>query len=129
MGRAKKIVTGANTPVTPAPVTPAPAQPLEAQLRAQLVAVQSEIQRIHFEDSPERVQVALRLAGLQVRAWDLEAQLAADINVRLACARQSAAWAEQQIRASKALSVDLLRDLFAKAEQMQRHQGALKDLK
>ena len=125
MGRAKKIVTTtvANTPVTPAPVT------LEAELRAQLVQVQAEIQRIHLEDSPERVQVALRLAGLQVRAWDLEGQLSSDINIRLACARQSASWAEQQIRAAKALSTDLLRDLFLKAEAMQQHSSAMKGLK
>jgi hypothetical protein len=124
MGRAKKIVS---TP-TGAPVAPAPVA-LKVQLRAQLQTVQAEIQRIHLEDSPERVQVALRLAGLQVRAWDLEGLLTSDVNVRLACARKSASWAEQQIRAAKAMSVDLLRDLFTKAEQMERHSSNLKDLK
>lgn len=75
------------------------------------------------------MQTTLRLAGLQQRAWDLEGQLSQDINVRLACARQSASWAEQVVRAAKAIQVDLLRELFTKAEAMQRHQGGLKGLK
>lgn len=98
-------------------------------IRRQLAAVRAEIQRIHAEDSPAAGAVALRLAELHGRVWNLEELLATDVNVRLACARQAASWAEQQIRAAKAISVDILRDLWAKAEQMQRHQGALKDLK
>ena len=75
------------------------------------------------------VATGLRLAGVQQRYWDLRGLLAVDVNEQLACARQSASWAEQQVRAAKALQVDLLRELFNKAEAMERHSSALKDLK
>ena len=84
---------------------------------------------IHQQGNPELVATSLKLAGLHQRMWDLEGRLSGDINVRLACARQSAQWAEQSIRCAKALQVDLLRDLFKKAEAMESHQGALKVLK
>lgn len=101
----------------------------KASLRAQLDAVHAEIQRIHATDSPELINTAIRLAGLHARAWDLEGLLAEDVSVRLACARQSASWSEQLVRASKALQVDLLRDLHAKAEALQRHSSQMKGLK
>lgn len=118
MGRPKKTVDEGSPSRSP--------RGLE-KLRAQLEATQAEIQRLH-EEEPDRMLGALRLAALHARAWDLEGLLATDINVRLACARQSASWAEQQVRAAKAVQVDLLRELFEKAEQMQRHHGALKEL-
>ena len=55
--------------------------------------------------------------------------LASDPNESMGKSRLAMAWGEQHVRASKALQVDILRDLFVKAEAMQRHQGALKDLK
>ena len=124
MGRAKKIVssTPGGAPVAPAPVA------LEAQLRQQLAQVRAEIQAIPSADM-EKVATGLRLAGLQQRMWDLEGQLSPDINVRLACARQSAQWAEQVVRCAKGLQIDLLRELFAKAEAMEKHSSLLKDLK
>lgn len=124
MGRPKKVIPQAATKRAKAPASSG-----EAVIRMQLAAVRAEIQRIHAEDSPASGAVALRLAELHGRVWNLEELVADDVNVRLACARQAASWAEQQIRAAKAMSVDLLRDLWVKAEQMQRHQGALKDLK
>lgn len=128
MGRPKKNVTSpGQTPASPA--GPARASTGTAHLQAALEACQAEIGMIHQLGNPELVATSLKLAGLHQRAWDLEGQLSPDINVRLACARQSAQWAEQGIRCAKALQVDLLRDLFGKAEAMQRHQGALKGLK
>lgn len=98
-------------------------------LRAQLQVAQQEIQRIHADESPERIETSVRLASLQVKVWDIKSQLSLDINEQLACAKQSAQWSEQVIRAQKSTQVDVLRDLFAKAEQMERHSSALKDLK
>lgn len=97
--------------------------------QAQLKKVRAEIAEIHATQDPERVQVALRLAGLQQRMWDMEALAADDVAVRLSCSRQSAMWGEQVVRCAKAVQVDLLRDLFAKSEAMQRHQSSLRDLK
>lgn len=126
MGRSKKNITSPGQTVTsPAGPSPTGTAALEASLRA----CQAEIGDIHAQGNPELVATALRLAGLHQRAWDLEGQLSPDINVRLACARQSASWAEQGIRCAKALQVDLLRELFTKAEAMQRHSSSLKDLK
>jgi hypothetical protein len=95
---------------------------LEVQLRQQLATVQAEIQKIHLTGDVEQVQTALRLAGLQQRVWDLKGQVEPDINVQLACARQSAQWAEQVVRCAKGLQ-------FAKAEAMERHSSLMKGLK
>lgn len=123
MGRAKKIVTQPG----PAPAAQAPGN--EAQLRAQLQAVRDELQALHLTGDAERVSTSLLVAGLTQRMWALESMLAADPNVALAMSRQAAAWGEQHVRAVKAIQVDLLRELFVKAEAMERHQGALRDLK
>lgn len=129
MGRPPKIRT---TSPPPGGATTLPAPPPSAtasSLQADLDAAQREIERIHREEDVGLVATGLRLAGVQQRYWDLRGLLAVDVNEQLACARQSASWAEQQVRAAKALSVDLLRELFAKAEAMERHSSALKDLK
>ncbi|MBL9105180.1 MAG: hypothetical protein JNL82_29815 [Myxococcales bacterium] len=99
------------------------------KLQQQLQAVRDEIADVHATQDPSRMEIALRLAGLQVRRWDLESLLAEDITAQLGCTRQAATWSEQVVRAAKAMQVDLLRDLFAKAEAMQKHQGSLRDLK
>ncbi|WP_434424596.1 hypothetical protein [Nannocystis pusilla] len=98
-------------------------------LQGQVDAAAAEIQRIHSEEDVGQLATNLRLAGVQQRYWDLRSLLATDVNEQLACARQSAGWAEQQVRAAKTVQVDLLRDLFSKAEAMERHSSALKDLK
>lgn len=125
MGRAKKIVssTPSGAPAALAPVA------LEAALRAQLQAVKDELQRTHLTADPDKIGTSMLVAGLTQRLWALESMLAQDPNMSLAMSRQAAAWGEQHVRASKALQVDLLRDLFSKAEQMERHSGALKDLR
>lgn len=127
MGRPPKIKA---TPPPPPGTSPAPpAPPPSGQLQADLLASQAEIERIHREEDVGLVATGMRLAGVQQRYWDLKGLLAQDVNEQLACARQSASWAEQQVRAAKALQVDLLRELFNKAEAMERHSSALKDLK
>ena len=124
-GRPPRIKTSPPPPGGPDPAPPPPS----GQLQADLEAVQREIERIHREEDVGQVATGLRLAGVQQRYWDLRGLLATDVNEQLACARQSASWAEQQVRAAKALQVDLLRELFQKAEAMERHSSALKDLK
>jgi len=91
-------------------------------------AAAQEIRRIHHEDDLGQIATNLKLAGVQQRYWDLRSLLATDVNEQLACARQSASWAEQQVRASKSMQVDLLQRLWSKAEAMERHSSALKDL-
>lgn len=127
MGRPAKIKT------TPAPATgaTAPKKPKKGtpSLQAEVDAAAAEIQRIHREEDLSLIGTNMKLAGVQQRYWDLRSLLATDVNEQLACARQSASWAEQQVRAAKTVQVDLLQQLFAKAEAMERHSSALKGLK
>jgi hypothetical protein len=119
MGRAKKIVAPPSGP------TPAQAK----VLRSQLTAVKTELQRLHLDAAADLVATSMLIAGLTQRLWALESLLAKDPNIALAMSRQAAAWGEQHVRAAKAMATDLLRELFAKAEAMERHQGQLKGLK
>lgn len=116
-GRPPRIQTTTSTP------------PPQVDLQAEVAAAAAEIHRIHREEDLGQLATNLRLAGIQQRYWDLRSLAASDVNEQLACARQSASWAEQQVRAAKTVQVDLLRDLFSKAEAMERHSSALKDLK
>lgn len=91
--------------------------------------MRDELQRLHLTGDPDKVATSMLVAGLTQRMWALESMLATDPNHALAMSRQAAAWGEQHVRASKALSTDLLRELFLKAEAMQRHSSSMKDLK
>ena len=126
MGRPAKIkppapTTGATTPAT----TP----PGASALQAAVDAAAREIERIHREEDPGAISTNLKLAGVKQRYWDLRSLLATDPNEQLGFARSAQAEAEQQVRAAKSLMVDLLQQLWAKAEAMERHSSALKDLK
>lgn len=112
------------------PASPsAPAIPAPPALQAQVDAVAQEIQKIHSSCDPEAIGTNLRLAGLKQRYWDLRSLLATDPNEQLAFARSAQAEAEQQVRAAKTVQVDLLQQLWTKAEAMERHSSALKGLK
>lgn len=127
-GRPPKIKQAAAT-APPVVASPVAAPPATSALQAEVDAASAEIQRIHKHEDLSLIATNHKLAGAQQRYWDLRSLLATDVNEQLACARQAAAWAEQQVRAAKSLQVDLLRDLFAKAEAMERHSSALKGLK
>lgn len=133
MGRPAKIKTPtapATTGATTAPGSPKP-KPKKgaASLQAAVDAAAAEIERIHREEDPGQLATNLKLAGVKQRYWDLRSLLVNDPNEQLACARSAQAEAEQQVRAAKSLQVDLLRELFVKAEAMERHSSALKGLK
>lgn len=124
MGRPAKIKTPPAPPALASPV----AAPTPSPLQAEVDAAAAEIQRLHREEDLSQIGTNMKLAGVQQRYWDLRSLLATDVNEQLACARQSASWAEQQVRAAKSMQVDLLRELFAKAEAMEKHSSALKGL-
>lgn len=126
MGRPAKIKASTSSPQVASTVA---APPGASPLQAEVEAASQEIQRIHREEDLSQLGTNMRLAGVQQRYWDLRSLLAVDVNEQLACARQSAAWAEQQVRAGKSMAVDLLQQLWARAEAMERHSSALKDLK
>lgn len=103
--------------------------PMTRALRRQLEEVKGQLQKLHLEGAADKVATSMLVAGLTQRLWALESLLAENPDIALAMSRQAAAWGEQHVRAAKALSTDLLRDLFAKAEAMERHQGQLRGLK
>lgn len=134
MGRPKKHAASPPGPAKKPPKRP-PKKPaatnatLQAALQQQLMEVKLELQRLYLEGAADKIVTSLLVAGLTQRLWGIEALLAENPDVALAMSRQAAAWGEQHVRAAKAMSTDLLRDLFDRAEAMQRHQGQLKELK
>jgi len=140
MGRAKKHaaepVKKRRPPPRAAPPLAPPTEPAEdasaaqrAQLARQLAAVKAELQRLHLEGDADKIATSMLVAGLTQRLWALESLLAESPDLALAMSRQAAAWGEQHVRAAKAMTADLLRELFAKAEAMERHQGQIRGLK
>jgi len=144
MGRAKKHAAEPVKKRRPPPRTaPPPATATEpeatesedasaaqrAQLARQLAAVKAELQRLHLEGDADKIATSMLVAGLTQRLWALESLLAESPDLALAMSRQAAAWGEQHVRAAKAMTADLLRELFAKAEAMERHQGQIRGLK
>lgn len=119
MGRSKKhAAPGATVPVTD-----------KAALQNQLLEVKAQLGRLHLEGDAEKIGTSMQIAGLTQQMWSLQSLLTTNTDEALACSRQAAAWGEQHVRAAKALSTDLLRDLWAKAQLMERHQSQLKGLK
>lgn len=140
MGRAKKHAAEPVKKRRPPPRAAPPddastAQPEDAstaqraQLARQLAAVKAELQRLHLEGDADKIATSMLVAGLTQRLWALESLLAESPDLALAMSRQAAAWGEQHVRAAKAMTADLLRELFAKAEAMERHQGQIRGLK
>lgn len=136
MGRAKKHAEPVKKRPPPRATKAAPEADLEAdasarraQLARQLAAVKAELQRLHLEGDADKIATSMLVAGLTQRLWALESLLAESPDLALAMSRQAAAWGEQHVRAAKAMTADLLRELFAKAEAMERHQGQIRGLK
>lgn len=122
MGRVKKNAAAADKP-------PKSAAAANKALQRQLEEVQGQLSQLHLEGDAERIGTSMQIAGLSQQLWSLRSLLAENTDAALACSRQAAAWGEQHVRAAKAITTDLLRDLWERSEEMQRHQGALKGLR
>ena len=87
-----------------------------------------QIQDIYEKEDDELITIQLKLATLNQKYWDLKALAASDQNEQMSCARIATSYDEQVIRCTKTIQVDLLRDLWNKAEAMEKHSSALKEL-